>query len=283
MMKTEMNNVNNVLCLKKLLTTIPINNHFRLHGSYNVIAPPLWKTHIQNNSDQHMLLVLGGEGAYYFGKEKILLKKGTIVFVSNNCLHRAVQNVKNPLRLLPLRFGIYNNKSMKEVSVPTDPFFLSFIPVDIHKYIQKFQGFYHATHLEGQKEYRDFLANTFISEVLLAMLKQLSEDSEEKARDSRVERGKIYIEENKFMNIAISEVAKEVGLSERHFRKLFHDQYGLSPKGFQLQIKMSYAKYLLTETCYSVKEIAGQIGYSDPYVFSKQFKNYFGTSPKGYK
>lgn len=283
MTKSDMYDMNKLSFLKKLLRTIPIQNHFRLHGSYNVVAPPLWKTEIQNNSDQHMLLVLGGEGAYYFGKEKLILKRGTIVFVSNNCLHRAVRNNTNPLRLLPLRFGIYDNKSLKQISVPTDPFFLTFIPVDIQKYILKFQEFYHNTHIEGQIEYGDFLANTFISDILLAMAKQLSDESQIGTRDTRVEQGRVFIEESKHKNISIIEVANEVGLSERHFRKLFHEQYGISPKVFQLQIRMSYAKYLLNETSYSIKEIASQIGYSDPYVFSRQFKHFFGTSPKAYK
>jgi AraC family transcriptional regulator, transcriptional activator of pobA len=39
----------------------------------------------------------------------------------------------------------------------------------------------------------------------------------------------------------------------------------------------------LSTTSLSIKEIAYEIGYIDPFYFSNQFKKYFGTSPKQYR
>ena len=48
------------------------------------------------------------------------------------------------------------------------------------------------------------------------------------------------------------------------------------------QAKIRHAKQLLLKPNAKIYEVASQLGYSDPYYFSKVFKKYTGFSPKEY-
>lgn len=48
-------------------------------------------------------------------------------------------------------------------------------------------------------------------------------------------------------------------------------------------MKMQRAGQLLDLTDWSVKEIAGAVGLSDPYYFSRLFKKMMGCSPTAYR
>lgn len=76
---------------------------------------------------------------------------------------------------------------------------------------------------------------------------------------------------------ATGTVARLMGVSPRQFRRRFHALTGSTPQRYLLQVRMSHAEHLLS-FC-SVKETAARLGYSDPFVFSRQFKRTFGISP----
>lgn len=85
-----------------------------------------------------------------------------------------------------------------------------------------------------------------------------------------------------FDNIPLPKIAADLGYSYENFRKIFKMETGMSPLQYSLDVKFHYAQRLLTEGM-SVKEAAAAVGYSDPYIFSKQFKKYIGQSPSAYK
>lgn len=83
-------------------------------------------------------------------------------------------------------------------------------------------------------------------------------------------------------NVDFKQIASSLGVSYESFRKIFKEVTGQSPLQFVLENKFHYAQRFLTEGM-SVKEAAAATGYTDPYIFSKQFKKYVGVSPKLYK
>ena len=65
------------------------------------------------------------------------------------------------------------------------------------------------------------------------------------------------------------------------FRKRFVSEVGMPPQRYQLYCKMERAKTLLKEG-YSVRQAGVEVGMTDPYHFSKTFKNIVGMSPSAY-
>jgi AraC-like DNA-binding protein len=67
------------------------------------------------------------------------------------------------------------------------------------------------------------------------------------------------------------------------FRKEFRARMGVSPGDYRIRRRIDRARELLTSTTQSVKEIAYELGYPNPSVFSLQFKREVGRSPEHYR
>jgi len=65
------------------------------------------------------------------------------------------------------------------------------------------------------------------------------------------------------------------------FRKRFVSEVGMPPQSYQLFCKMERAKTLLKNGS-TVRQAGVEVGMSDPYHFSKTFKNIVGMSPSAY-
>lgn len=66
-------------------------------------------------------------------------------------------------------------------------------------------------------------------------------------------------------------------------RKLFKEIVGIAPGEYFIQSRINVAKAMLLENRGSIKEIAIEFGFTDPFAFSKQFKKQVGVSPIEFK
>jgi iron complex transport system substrate-binding protein len=78
-------------------------------------------------------------------------------------------------------------------------------------------------------------------------------------------------------------LAKQLNCSRSHFDREFTRQVGQPPKQFLLNCKMIEARRMLESSSLRVGEIADELGYRDIYFFSRQFKAFYGSSPKHYR
>lgn len=92
-----------------------------------------------------------------------------------------------------------------------------------------------------------------------------------------------YIDQNMSRNYSLEDVAASVGVSPFYMSKLFKEEMGETFINYVTDRRLDRTKKLLLETDLSIKEIAGQTGYSDQNYFSRQFKNKFGISPTDFR
>ena len=80
----------------------------------------------------------------------------------------------------------------------------------------------------------------------------------------------------------VREAINRTGYTVNHFRKLFRDETGITPTEFVSvrRIDKAIELFQLFRDHIPIKEIAWQVGYSDPYYFSRQFKQRTGVSPQ---
>lgn len=78
-------------------------------------------------------------------------------------------------------------------------------------------------------------------------------------------------------------VADRLDMGYEHFRKLFREAMGISPGEFRIRRRLDLARKLIAVNKLSNKQVAYQLGYADPFTFSKQFRKYTGQSPAAFR
>ena len=81
---------------------------------------------------------------------------------------------------------------------------------------------------------------------------------------------------------SVRDVAGHFGITHAWRCRLFRRFGDGTPHGFLLQRKMMHAAYELHQHARTVKEVAFELGFADPYSFSKSFKRIMGYSPSAH-
>ena len=81
----------------------------------------------------------------------------------------------------------------------------------------------------------------------------------------------------------VAEMAEYCKLSQDQFRRRFEKHTGMKPKEYLDNIKMRRAAELLAECTISIAQVAEDMGYMDPFHFSRRFKAVIGMPPKQYR
>jgi AraC family transcriptional regulator of arabinose operon len=83
-------------------------------------------------------------------------------------------------------------------------------------------------------------------------------------------------------DISIESIATSLNLNRSYLTRLFKRSTNMSIQYYLIKTRMEYAIRLLKSGC-SVHDTARQVGYVDPFNFSKAFKHFYGISPSCYK
>ena len=78
---------------------------------------------------------------------------------------------------------------------------------------------------------------------------------------------------------ALDEAYEVSGLTKNYFRELFQAAMGCSPSEHLQRLRLRRARYLLWQTQKPVKEVAYEVGYSDPLYFSRLYLRFWGRGP----
>ena len=105
----------------------------------------------------------------------------------------------------------------------------------------------------------------------------------QKAADLYCDHAVNYIHYHLFRPITVEELTDLLGVTQPYLYHIFTEKYGMSPKRYITDCKLSKAKQLLLETNLPVCEVAASVGYPDALCFSKQFKKFAGCSPKDFR
>jgi AraC family transcriptional regulator of adaptative response / DNA-3-methyladenine glycosylase II len=87
----------------------------------------------------------------------------------------------------------------------------------------------------------------------------------------------------KMSNDSVSEMAIYLGISERHLRRIFQHGLGVSPQQYLQTQRLLHAKRLLTDTSWSVIEIANSFGFNSIRRFNEAFKQHYRLSPSSFR
>lgn len=100
------------------------------------------------------------------------------------------------------------------------------------------------------------------------------------------ERLKIMMEfiHNNYMNkFTLLDMSYAASISEREAIRTFNNILGISPFAYLMQYRVRMATKLLTETKYSISQIAYDCGFGSTSYFGKEFKKMMGMTPLEYR
>lgn len=109
------------------------------------------------------------------------------------------------------------------------------------------------------------------------------ESATEFVGNHHIQLAKKYMKTHIYRHIAITEVARTLGISDRYMYNLFIKHLGISPKQYLNNLKIDHAQSLLKTTNDTISEIATSIGFYDVLTFSRFFKKHVGISPKEFR
>ncbi|GHV69628.1 transcriptional regulator [Bacteroidia bacterium] len=92
-----------------------------------------------------------------------------------------------------------------------------------------------------------------------------------------------YMTENIEKNLSLTDFATYFGFSPAYFCRIFKKNIGYAPMAYFTELKIQQACYYLQTTPFRINQIAGKLGFDDPYHFSRIFTHIMGMSPQSYR
>ena len=94
---------------------------------------------------------------------------------------------------------------------------------------------------------------------------------------------KLILEQLTNPNLALGELAKQLGFSTNYLSLLIKKELGMSFQEYVTQQRIQRAKRLLLSTDMKIYEVALSVGIEDMNYFSYRFKSIVGVSPKSFR
>jgi AraC-like DNA-binding protein len=96
----------------------------------------------------------------------------------------------------------------------------------------------------------------------------------------RVEKALYWYRQNLGQHPGVPDVARAVGVSSVHLRRIFRKIMNRSPKTAFQEIRMEQARELLEDRRLTVEAVAAEFGFSDASSFTRAYRRQFGHAPR---
>ena len=83
-------------------------------------------------------------------------------------------------------------------------------------------------------------------------------------------------------SLTIGKLCSVASISDTYFRRLFYREFGMTPVRYLAELRVSYAAELLESGYYTVRQVAWNVGFSDPKYFCTVFRKLRGCPPSEY-
>lgn len=133
-----------------------------------------------------------------------------------------------------------------------------------------------------------FLKKLFLESKVIELLMLQLEQAEYYSYDSFIvnisDKEKLFavkelLEQNILAEFTLKELAYKTGLNEFKLKRGFKELFGKTVFNFFNDLRMEYAKNLITDEKKNIAEVADILGYSESHHFTRAFKKKFGILP----
>ena len=246
-----------------------------------------YSTRISRTLDHHeLILIIGGKGTVTVDHKKHPFRAGMLFYIRPGIFHAMEFDLEDPICFLAVHFSYAQvNLTEGHWTVGEEPETLPLhTSQDLMDYYQIEEIF--SRLVEGWNAKLpgyEFAAKTALQQLLIAIYQHNKRHNQNFSTSLKVEKIIGYMHEHIHTRVTLPELAGLVQLSPAYLSRAFKESTGYSPIEFLSRIKMDKAKELILEgSGKKVKEIAGMLGYTDEFYFSRIFKRMEGISPSEY-
>lgn len=234
-------------------------------------------------SDHHILLFcVDGEGTVIVGKTQIALKKNHLLIIPAGEPHQYYADTYNPWTIYWLHYGGRLATHFTHLLQP-EPLAIPIIGDKHSALIQLFTTIFIQLELGYSKDH--LIHITGLLHLFFSTILQNSTTGYKGSNKASHYTSDIisYMQDNIHSTLTLKALANNLNLSPSYLTHYFKEKTGYAPIDYFIQMKVQKACHLLDTKDLYIKEIALELGYSDPYYFSRVFKRIMKMSPKAYK
>jgi AraC-like DNA-binding protein len=232
-------------------------------------------------SPQYILLYcIEGLGKIIIQDKELELKPNTFFIIPKNTPHHYQSSRENPWSIYWVHFSgeqadllyerHYEHKKLESESIPYD-----------EQRINAFNEIFEL--LENSFEKREIeIINIKLMNFISSFIFQREINPSLQERDV-VSDSIAFMKKNLHLSVTLEQFAERQHLSIAHYCRLFMQKTGRSPHQYFNQLKIQKSCQFLYFSDRNIKEICTELGFDDPYYFSRLFKKVMGLSPANYK
>jgi len=242
-------------------------------------------THRKNGCPENILIYCtDGAGWVRNSKGRHEVNPNSFFILPQNTEHEYGASEQDPWSIYWIRFGGNGLSNLNDLTFVKHCFEPKHFPYKTDA-IQLFNEMFGVLEQGYSKQYLVYVNMLLVNYLTLFLFQQGSVIKKETTNphDIIIQKAIGYMQANLHHPVITSELSIAAGCSSSHLSNLFKRSTGYSPINYFNHLKVQKACQQFYATDALVKEVAAQLGYDDPYYFSRLFTKLMGVSPKQYK
>jgi len=232
----------------------------------------------KNGINEYILLYcLAGEGWITINGKTIQLTPNTGFIIPENTGHKYGSSLKNAWSIYWVHFtGKYSVTFYNRFSKNNDTTIKIAFDENRITLLYEILKLLESDYTDEKIELTHFKLISFLSSICYSNVLNKSVDD---AISHSIEFMKAHLKEA----LSIEILAEQAGYSISRYSELFKQKTGYSPIQFFIRLKIQKSCEYLYFTNIAIKEICHEVGFEDPYYFSRMFKKQISVSPSEYR
>lgn len=253
-------------------------------GWYHVES--LWK-HLERNISEHILIYVL-EGTFYISEDGIdyEVPKNHMIALKANMQHSGNQYIAPGSNWLWIKFQDINdpnkndlNKIQARKKTIKLPKVMSF--ANTNSVVLRMKNILETT--TRNEPYKQQQLNGSLYKLFMLMMAQIEMKTPTIPKKSLAAKVIIILKKQVVEGFNTEEIARELNLNYSYISRKFTQETGETIKRFYLTLKVNEAISLFQSTTMNVAQVSETLNFSNPYHFSRVFKQIKGVPPSSYR